>query len=282
MYKVLENTALSDSVFELKVEAPEIAKKVRAGQFLITRTHEGGERIPFTFSDWDAKEGWIKFIFMRVGKSTHLLSHLCPGDHILDVAGPLGFPTDVENKGRIVVVGGGVGTAVAYPVARALVQAGAEVTVITGARTAELLVLQDEIDALDIKEHIVVTDDGTAGEKALVTAPLDELCQRGEIDNAFVVGPAVMMKFCSATTEKYKIPTMVSLNPLMIDGTGMCGACRININGETKFGCVDGPDFDAHTVNWNELMNRQRVYAEEERLADGDYSKNCRCHEKRN
>lgn len=278
MFKVLENRQLSDSVFEIKVEAPKIARKAKAGQFLIVRNHEGGERIPFTFSDWNAEEGWIKFVFMRVGKSTHVFSHVQPGEYFQDIAGPLGHATITEGQGRVAVVGGGVGAAVAYPVARAMVESGAKVTVIVGARTKDLLILQDEFASLDLERLIVVTDDGTAGEKALVTAPLSELCEAGELDNVFAVGPAVMMKFCAATTEKFNVPTVVSLNPLMIDGTGMCGACRININGITKFGCVDGPDFDASGVNWNELMNRQRVYSEEERIADGEYARSCTCH----
>lgn len=278
MFKVLENRQLSESVFEIKVEAPKIARKAQAGQFLIVRNHAGGERIPFTFSDWNAEEGWIKFVFMRVGKSTHVFSHVQPGEYFQDIAGPLGHATITEGQGRVAVVGGGVGAAVAYPVARAMVEAGAEVTVIIGARTKELLILQEEFAKLNLKQLIVVTDDGSAGEKALVTAPLGELCERGDLDNVFAVGPAVMMKFCAATTEKYDVPTVVSLNPLMIDGTGMCGACRININGITKFGCVDGPDFDAKGVNWNELMNRQRVYSEEERIADGEYARSCTCH----
>lgn len=278
MYKVLENRRLSDAVFELKVEAPQMARKIKAGQFLIVRTNEDGERVPFTFSDWSAEEGWIKFIFMRVGKTSHELSHFQAGDFISDIAGPLGKPTEVEGKGRIAVVGGGVGCAVAYPVARALCDNGAEVTVIVGARNEDLLILQDEFNALPLKDFIVMTDDGSGGTKGLVTAPLKALCEAHELDNAFAVGPAIMMKFCAATTADYNLPTQVSLNPLMIDGTGMCGACRVTVFGETRFGCVDGPDFDAAGVDWGELMTRQRVYVEEERIADADYSRSCTCH----
>lgn len=278
MYKVLEKKQISDAVFELTVEAPKIARKVKAGQFLIVRATETGERVPFTFSDWDAEAGWIKFIFMRVGKTSHLLSHLEAHDDIADIAGPLGNPTHIENMGRIAVVGGGVGTAVAYPVARALCAAGAEVTVIVGARNKELLILEDEFRALPLKDFIIMTDDGSAGEKGLVTQPLKELCTAGVLDNAFAVGPAIMMKFCALTTAEFKLPTVVSLNPIMVDGTGMCGACRVTIGNETKFGCVDGPDFDAAGVNWEELMTRQRVYIEEERESDADYSRSCSCH----
>lgn len=278
MFKVLENRRLSEAVFELTVEAPRIARKVQAGQFLIVRTREGGERIPFTFSDWSSEEGWIKFIFMRVGKTSHELSHFQPGEYISDIAGPLGMPTEVEGKGRIAVVGGGVGCAVAYPVARALCDNGAEVTVIVGARNESLLILEDEFNALPLKDFIIMTDDGSGGRKGLVTAPLNELCETGAIDNAFAVGPAIMMKFCASTTAEHSVPTHVSLNPLMIDGTGMCGACRVTVNGETKFGCIDGPDFDAAGVDWGELMTRQRVYVDEERIADAEYNRSCSCH----
>ncbi|MBK5211424.1 MAG: sulfide/dihydroorotate dehydrogenase-like FAD/NAD-binding protein [Coriobacteriia bacterium] len=278
MFNVLAKRQLSEAVFEITVEAPEIARKVQAGQFLIIRATEDGERVPFTFSDWSAEEGWIKFIFMKVGKTSHLISHLERNDVIADVAGPLGNPTEIEDKSRIAVIGGGVGCAVAYPVARALCDAGAEVTVIMGARKGELLILKEEFEALPLKDFIIMTDDGSAGEKGLVTAPLGELCKNGELDNAFAVGPAIMMKFCAATTGEYGVPTAVSLNPIMVDGTGMCGACRVTVFGETKFGCVDGPDFDAAGVNWNELMTRQRLYQEEERVADAEYAGSCSCH----
>lgn len=259
------------------VEAPRIARKVKAGQFLVLRVAEGGERIPLTFSDWSAEEGWIRFIFMRVGKTTHELSHLEVGDSIADVAGPLGQPTHVGDLGRVAVVGGGVGAAVAYSVARAMAEAGDEVTVILGARTADLLVLEEELRALPIKELVVMTDDGSVGRGGLVTAPLKELCESGAIDNAFAVGPAIMMKFCAATTAEFDVPTIVSLNPIMVDGTGMCGACRVTVGGETKFGCVDGPDFDGHAVNFEELLTRQRIYTDDERVADAEYTRGCQC-----
>ena len=278
MFPIVHKRQLSDSVFEMGVAAPRIAAKARAGQFLMVRTNERGERIPLTFSDWSAEQGWIRFIFMRVGKTTHELAHLEVGDVLADVVGPLGVPTHTEGLGRVAVIGGGVGAAVAYPVARAMAAAGSEVTVILGARNASLLVLEDELRALPIKELVVVTDDGSAGIKGLVTHPLKELCEAGAIDNAFAVGPAIMMKFAAATTREYDVPTVVSLNPIMVDGTGMCGACRVSINGETKFGCVDGPDFDAHAVDFEELMSRQRIYADDERLADSEYTQGCQCH----
>lgn len=280
MFPILSTRQLSESVFETTVEAPAIARKAKAGQFLILRVDEAGERIPLTFSDWSADEGWIRFIFMRVGKTTHKLSHLTAGEALADVVGPLGKPTHVEGVGRVAVVGGGVGAAVAYPVARAMCEAGAEVTVILGARNRELLILEDEFRALPLKELIVCTDDGTAGRQGLVTAPLKELCEAKSIDHAMAIGPAIMMKFCAATTREFSVPTTVSLNPIMVDGTGMCGACRVSVGAKTLFGCVDGPDFDGHLVDFEELMSRQRVYADVEREAAADFESECACRTK--
>ncbi|MRS12325.1 MAG: sulfide/dihydroorotate dehydrogenase-like FAD/NAD-binding protein [Actinobacteria bacterium] len=278
MFPIVHTRQLSDAVFEMGVLAPAIAAKVKAGQFLILRVAEGGERIPLTFSDWSAEDDWIRFIFMRVGKTTHQLSHMGVGDSLADVVGPLGVPTHTEGVGRVAVVGGGVGAAVAYPVARAMCEAGAEVTVILGARNKDLLILEDEFRALPLKDLVITTDDGSAGRKDLVTAPLKELCEAGALDHAMAIGPAIMMKFCAATTRDFGVPTTVSLNPIMVDGTGMCGACRVSVGGETKFGCVDGPDFDGHAVDFEELMSRQRVYVEEERLSDAEYHLECSCH----
>ena len=278
MFRIVHKRQLSDAVFEMGVEAPKIAAKARAGQFLMVRTDGNGERIPLTFSDWSADEGWIRFIFMRVGKTTHALSHLEVGDTLADVVGPLGVPTHTEGAGRVAIVGGGVGVAVAYPVARAMCEAGGDVTVIVGARNAELLILENELRALPLHELIICTDDGSAGRKGLVTAPLKELCEAGKLDAAFAVGPAIMMKFAAATTREYDVPTTVSLNPIMVDGTGMCGACRVTVGGETKFGCVEGPDFDGHAVDFEELMSRQRIYSDIEREADAEYSRGCQCH----
>lgn len=278
MFRIVHARQLSEAVFEMGVEAPRIARKVRAGQFLMVRTTEHGERIPLTFSDWSAADGWIRFIFMRVGKTTHELSHLGVGDTLADVVGPLGRPTHVENPGRVAVVGGGVGVAVAYPVARAMAAAGGTVHAIVGARTADLLILTEEIGAIPGVDLTIVTDDGSAGVKGLVTHPLKELCEAGRIDQAFAVGPAIMMKFCAATTREFDVPTTVSLNPIMVDGTGMCGACRVSVGGTTAFGCVDGPDFDGHAVDWEELMSRQRIYVDAEREADAEYGRSCACH----
>jgi len=278
VFRIVHKRQLSESVFEIGVEAPRIAAKARAGQFLMVRTGERGERIPLTFSDWSAEEGWIRFIFMRVGKTTHELAHLEAGDPLADVVGPLGVPTHVEALGRVAVIGGGVGAAVAYPVARAMAAAGSDVTVILGARNAELLVLEDELRALPLKDLVVMTDDGSAGTKGLVTHPLKQLCESKAIDHAFAVGPAIMMKFAAATTRDFAVPTTVSLNPIMVDGTGMCGACRVSVAGVTKFGCVDGPDFDGHAVDFEELMSRQRIYVDDERVADAEYTRGCQCH----
>ena len=278
MYRIIERRQLSDGVFELCVEAPRVARKVRAGQFFILRVNGLGERVPFTFSDWSAEEGWIRFIFMRVGKTSHILSHLEAGDTLSDIVGPLGVPTHTHGLGRVAVIGGGVGAAVAYPVARAMAAEGNEVTVILGARNADLLILREQFEALPLKELIVVTDDGSAGEKGLVTAPLKRLAEAGAIDQAMAIGPAIMMKFCAATAKEHGVPCAVSLNPIMVDGTGMCGACRVTVGGQTKFGCIDGPDFDGWEVDFEELMSRQRIYVDAEREADAEYSRGCACH----
>ncbi len=280
MFEIVHARQLSDSVFEMGVAAPAVADKARAGQFLILRIDATGERIPLTFSDWSAEEGWVRFIFMRVGKTTHKLSHLGVGDSIADLVGPLGKPTHVDGVGRVAVIGGGVGAAVAYPVARAMAAAGNEVTVILGARNRDLLILEDEFRALPLKELVVCTDDGSAGRKGLVTAPLKELCAEGALDHAMAIGPAIMMKFCAETTREHGVATTVSLNPIMVDGTGMCGACRVSVGAKTMFGCVDGPDFDGHLVDFEELMSRQRVYADLEREAAADFESECSCRTK--
>ena len=278
MFQILATRQLSDAVFEMTVAAPAIARKAAAGQFFILRVDAAGERVPFTFSDWSAEEGWIRFIFMRVGATTHKLTHLAAGDMLADVVGPLGIATHVGGLGRVALIGGGVGAAVAYPVARAMCAAGDRVTVVLGARNADLLILEDEFRALPLERLVVMTDDGSAGEKGLVTHPLKVMCEADEVDHAMAIGPAIMMKFCAATTREFAVPTVVSLNPIMVDGTGMCGACRVSVGGETKFGCVDGPDFDGHLVDFEELMSRQRVYVDDEREADTEYSKGCSCH----
>ena len=279
MFEILEKTQYSEKVFKFRVHAPQMAKKAKAGQFLMVRTDEKGERVPFTFADWNPEEGWIEFIFMVIGKTTQDLSQLQAGDSILDVTGPLGQPTEMR-PGNWCVIGGGVGLAIAYPVARALVAAGNRVTVIMGARTKDLLILTDQFRELPLENLIITTDDGSEGEKGVVTAPLERLCQDHAIDQVFAVGPVPMMKFSALTCEKYDMPITASLNPIMVDGTGMCGCCRVTVGGETKFACVDGPDFDATKVDWADLAARQGSYRAEEAEAveHAKHEGGCKCH----
>ncbi len=279
MFEILEKTQYSEKVFKFRVHAPQMAKKAKAGQFLMVRTDEKGERVPFTFADWNPEEGWIEFIFMVIGKTTQDLSQLQAGESILDVTGPLGQPTEMK-PGNWCVIGGGVGLAIAYPVARALVAAGNKVTVIMGARTKDLLILTDQFRELPLENLIITTDDGSEGEKGVVTAPLERLCQDHAIDQVFAVGPVPMMKFSALTCEKYDMPITASLNPIMVDGTGMCGCCRVTVGGETKFACVDGPDFDATKVDWADLAARQGSYRAEEAEAveHAKHEGGCKCH----
>ena len=263
MFEILKKTQFSEKVFEFRVHAPRMAKKAHAGQFLMVRIDETGERVPFTFANWNAEEGWIEFIFMVVGKTTQCLSELNEGDFIRDITGPLGQPTEVEGD-SVAVIGGGVGLAIAYPVARMLCEQGKNVYVIMGARTKDLLILHEQFDALPLAGLFVTTDDGSMGEKGVVTLPLARLCETDSIDHAFCVGPVPMMKFSSLTCHEHNIPIIASLNPIMVDGTGMCGGCRLSVGGEMKFACVDGPDFDGHEVDFDELMNRNSVYRAQE------------------
>ena len=279
MYKILEKTQFSEKVFKFRIEAPKMAKYAHAGQFLMVRANETGERVPFTFADWNADEGWVEFIFMVVGKTTKMLSTYEVGDSIEDVTGPLGKPSEFGD-GVWTVIGGGVGLAIAFPITRLLVQQGKEVHAIMGARTKDLLLLEDQFREILPEDHIhITTDDGSYGEKGVVTAPLERLLQAGQTDHIFCVGPVPMMKFSTLTAEKYDTPIMASLNPIMVDGTGMCGCCRVEVGGETKFACVDGPDFDASKVNWNDLRARQAAYRTEEGQALHAYEEaNCACH----
>ena len=278
MYKILEKTQFSEKVFMFRVEAPQMAKKAHAGQFLMIRANETGERVPFTFADWNPEEGWIEFIFMVIGKTTEMLSKYEAGDYLQDVTGPLGRPTEVEGD-HIAVIGGGVGLAIAYPVARTLCKEGKKVSVIMGARTKDLLILTDQFRELPLEGLYITTDDGSEGEKGVVTLPLQRLCEAGQIDSAFCVGPVPMMKFSAMTCQQENVPIIASLNPIMVDGTGMCGCCRVEVGGETKFACVDGPDFDATKVDWNDLRARQASYRTEEGQALKAYEeKSCACH----
>ena len=267
MYKVLDKKRLASTVTLLKLDAPEIAKKVQPGQFVILRLNEEGERLPLTVNDFDRENGTITIVFQEVGKTTKLMGRLNPNDGILDVVGPLGKHTEIEKFGKVICIGGGVGTAVIYPVTRALYQAGNEVIGIVGARNKDLLTFVDEMDAVT-NQLIVTTDDGSQGRKGLVTEPLKEILDSGEkIDHIIAIGPAIMMKFVCKTTEPYKIKTIVSLNPIMLDATGMCGVCRVSVGGEIKFGCVDGPEFDGHQVDFDSLINRLRQYVAEEKIS---------------
>ncbi|MBQ9058160.1 MAG: sulfide/dihydroorotate dehydrogenase-like FAD/NAD-binding protein [Atopobiaceae bacterium] len=263
-YRILEKQQYSEKVFKFRIDAPKMAAHAKAGQFLMVRANECGERVPFTFANWNADEGWVEFIFMVVGKTTQMLSSYEVGDEILDVTGPLGQPTEID-EGRWCVIGGGVGLAIANPVARQMVEAGREVHVIMGARTKDLLLLEDQFRSFLDDDHLhITTDDGSYGEQGVVTAPLERLLQEKAVDHVFCVGPVPMMKFSALTAEKYNTPIIASLNPIMVDGTGMCGCCRVEVGGETKFACVDGPDFDATQVNWADLQMRQAAYRTEE------------------
>ena len=277
MYKILHKEVLSDVTKLMVIAAPVVARKAQAGQFVIVRIDEHGERIPLTVADYDREEGTITIIFQEVGKTTMHLGTLEPGDELATFVGPLGHPTEVENQGTVVCVGGGVGIAPLYPIARALKEAGNTVISVIGARTRELLFWEEKMRAVS-DELIVCTDDGSYGRKALVTEPLKELLEHrdGEIARVWAIGPAIMMKFVSLTTKPYEVPTIVSLNTIMIDGTGMCGGCRVLLEDGAQFVCVDGPEFDGHKVDWNNLLARQAFYKEEEGLATERWEHNCR------
>jgi len=249
----------------MRVEAPIIARKRRAGQFIILRTSDEGERIPLTIADANAEEGWIELVVQVVGKTTKSLSLLEAGDTIFDLVGPLGKPTHIELYGTVVIVGGGIGIAPSHPIAQAMKAAGNNVISILGGRTKELVIMEDKMRATSDRV-IITTDDGSYGMKGLVTDALQKLIDEGtKIDLVVAIGPPIMMKFVSLLTKKFDIPTLVSLNTIMVDGTGMCGACRVTVGGETKFVCVDGPEFDGHQVDFDEMMKRLRMYEEQEK-----------------
>ncbi len=273
MYKILLKQDLVPQIHLFKMEAPAVAKKARAGQFVVVRIDEKGERIPLTIADWDEKEGTVTIVFMEVGATTARLALLKEGDAIADFVGPLGVPAEIEKFGTVVCVAGGVGAAPVAPVARELKKAGNRVISILGARSQELLFWEDVLQSVS-DQMIVTTDDGSYGRKGVVTEPLKELLESGEkVDRIVAIGPVVMMKFCSLTTLPFGVKTIVSLNPIMVDGTGMCGCCRVAVDGETKFACVDGPDFDGHKVDWDLLAARQRIYLGEEKCAYEEWQK---------
>ncbi len=266
MYKILKKRYLNaaQNTIEMVIEAPLVAKKCLAGQFIIFRVDEFGERVPLTIADYDREKGSVTIMFQPVGASTKMLAALNEGDCILDFAGPLGKPSETEGFKRVAVVGGGVGCAIAYPVAKAIHQASAEVDIIAGFRNRDIVMLEDEMRASCTNLYIT-TDDGSYGEKGFTTNKLQALIESGiEYDEVVAIGPAPMMKFVCAVTKPFGIKTIVSLNPIMIDGTGMCGGCRITVGGKTKFACVDGPEFDGHEVDWDELIKRNAFYKEEE------------------
>ncbi len=264
MYKILKKRQLNENVMLMDIDAPFVAKKAKAGNFIILRVDEHGERIPLTVADYDREKGIVTIIFQIVGATTKLLSTLNEGDYLLDFAGPLGKATELEGYKKACVIGGGVGCAIAYPSAKALFSAGTEVDVIAGFRSKDIVILEEEFKAV-CNNLYVTTDDGTYGEKGFVTDKLKSLIEAGnKYDLVLAIGPVPMMKFVCKTTEPYGIKTLVSLNPIMIDGTGMCGGCRVHVGGETKFACVDGPDFDGHQVDFDELMKRNSTYKEAE------------------
>ena len=267
MYLILKKEPLNPTVTRMVIDAPHIARKAEPGQFIILRVHEDGERIPLTIADFDREQGTVTIIFQIVGATTELLNHLEAGDSLHDFVGPLGRPSEVEGLKKVAVVGGGVGCAIAYPIAKKLHQLGAQVHAIVGFRSKDLVILEEEFQAASDK-LVVMTDDGSYGEKGLVTNALERLIDAGErYDEVIAIGPLVMMKFVTQLTKKHDIKTVVSMNPIMIDGTGMCGGCRLTVGGKTKFACVDGPDFDGFEVDFDEAMARNTMYRPFERHA---------------
>lgn len=267
MFAIREKVNLAHNIHQMKVEAPYLARKAQPGQFAIVRTSEYGERIPLSIVDSDPEAGTITFIFQEVGKTTMVMGGLKEGESLEDVVGPLGLPSHIQKLGLVVCVGGGIGIAPIYSVARGFKEAGSRVLSILGARNREILILEEEMKKVS-NEIMVCTDDGSHGREGFVTDALEDLIQEGRpIELVVAVGPIPMMEAVCRVTRPYAIETWVSLNPIMVDGTGMCGACRVTVDGETKFACVDGPDFDGHKVDFNELRVRQRMYLEEEREA---------------
>lgn len=273
MYKILQKVALNPSMTKMVVEAPLIAKKAKPGQFIIFRVDEFGERVPLTIADYDAQAGSVTIIYQKVGASTMLLDTLNEGDYILDFVGPLGVASELEGYSKVAVIGGGAGCAIAYPQAKALHEMGTDVDVIAGFRNTDLIILEDEMKAASSNLYLM-TDDGSNGNKGFVTNALEDNIKNGvKYDLVIAIGPVPMMRAVSNLTKEYGIKTIVSMNPIMIDGTGMCGGCRLTVGGKTKFACVDGPDFDGHEVDFDELMKRNVTYRNLEQTAR---EKNCR------
>ncbi len=272
MYRIVKKQVLNPTVTRMEIDAPLVAKKAEPGQFIILRVDEKGERIPLTVADFDREKGTVTIIFQIVGATTEKLNHLEEGDCLQDFVGPLGRPSETEGLKKVAVIGGGVGCAIAYPVAKKLHEQGAEVHSIVGFRNRDLVILEEEFRAVSDK-FVMMTDDGSWGEKGLVTGALEKLIGEGETyDEVIAIGPLVMMKFVTKLTKEHNIKTVVSMNPIMIDGTGMCGGCRLTVGGKTKFACVDGPDFDGFEVDFDEAMARGTMYRDFERHA---YEETC-------
>lgn len=265
MYTILKKEVLNPTVTRMVIDAPFVAKRAKAGQFIILRVNEEGERIPLTIADSDSEKGTVSIIFQIVGKTTMLLNTLEEGDSLHDFVGPLGKPSEIDGNEKVCIIGGGVGCAIAYPTAKAFHEAGSDVTTIVGFRNKDLVILEDEFKECS-DAYYLMSDDGSVGQKGVVTLKLEELIQSGEkFDKVIAIGPIIMMKFVCELTKKYNIPTVVSMNPIMIDGTGMCGGCRLRVGDEIKFACVDGPDFDGRLVDFDEAMSRNRAYMDFEK-----------------
>lgn len=285
MYKIVLKKELAPDIDQFDVEAPLIAKKARAGQFVVIRVHEDGERVPLTIAAYEREKGLITLVSMKVGKSTALLAELKQGDNIIDLVGPLGSPSEIENFGKVICVGGGVGIAPVLPIAKELKAAGSYVISIIGAKTKDLLILEEEMKEASEKLHIC-TDDGTKGYKGFVSGLMEEMLENNIIDKktkktsiarCIAIGPAIMMAAVTKVTKKNNLKTIVSLNSIMVDGTGMCGACRVKVGEKTKFVCVDGPEFDGHEVDFDLLMSRQQIYYDHEGICYDMYREACSC-----
>jgi ferredoxin--NADP+ reductase len=278
MFKIVKREEMAEGTVILnEIEAPSIAKKAKPGQFVILKANEDGERIPLTMAETDKEKGTITIIYMVVGKSTALFRDLKVGDAFQDVIGPLGKPTHLEKKGKVICIGGGTGVAVLHPITRAMKEIGNHVTCIIGARTKDLLILEDHMKRAS-HDLRVCTDDGSYGHHGFVTDVMKEVLEEGDVKEVVAIGPVPMMAAVCRITREYNVPTMVSLNPIMVDGTGMCGGCRVSVGGETKFACVDGPEFDGHKVDFDELWLRLQAYLEDEKRCHNDYCKLHRAH----
>lgn len=279
MNRILRKEVFSPVTFLWEVEAPDVAKAALPGHFVIVRHKDKGERVPLTIADFDRERGTITLVIQALGKTTKEMMALKEGDFLLNLAGPLGIPSHIEKYGTVLLVGGGLGVAPVFPQLRAFKEAGNHTISIIGFRSKDLIFWEDKFRNFS-DELIVTTDDGSYGRKGLVSEPLKEILQERKVDLVVAIGPAIMMKVCSEVTKPFGVKTIVSLNTIMVDGTGMCGSCRVTVDGKTKFACVDGPDFDGHLIDWNELMRRQRRFEREEKLVLKEYEEKCKLEEK--